>query len=161
MPVGYLLYFNETMLYKLQRCKNEKVGFDFGDISGTAQSIYNECDKSIPLITETLVINGNFEDVKLEQELRKCLKDKIIEISQLFMKKIRNFEQSLNQLENTSFLLYKSLFFCNDDNDDSWCDIRLYDDISLGKLMLEKQITTQMYNILKDTINAKQGGYVF
>lgn len=57
------------------------------DISGTAQSIYNECDKNIPLITETLVIKGNVEDVKREQVLRKCLKDKIVEISQLFMKK--------------------------------------------------------------------------
>lgn len=133
------------------------------DISGTAQSIYNECDKNIPLITETLVIKGNVEDVKREQVLRKCLKDKIIEISQLFMKKkeIKNFEKSLNQLEDVSFSLYKSLIFCRDDNDDNWCTARPYDDKSLGKLMLEKQITAQMYNILQNTIEAKQGGYNF
>ena len=29
------------------------------------------------------------------------------------------------------------------------------------KLMLEKQITAQMYNILQNTIEAKQGGYNF
>ena len=133
------------------------------DVSSTAQSIYNECNKNIPLITETLVIKGNIEDVKRERALRKCLKDKIIEISQLFMKKneIKNFEKSLNQLEDVSFSLYKSLIFCRDDNDDSWCNARPYDDKSLGKLMLEKQITAQMYNILKDTIEAKQGGYIF
>lgn len=132
-------------------------------VDSIAQNIYDECNSNILSVSETQVIKGNIEDVKRERSLRKCLKDKIVEISHVFMKKeeVNNFEESLNQLENTSFLLYKSLIFCGADSNDNWCDIRPNDDKSLGKLILEKQITAQIYHILQDIINAKQGGYNF
>lgn len=132
-------------------------------VNNIAQNIYEECNRNIPSVTETQVVSGNIADVKRERALRECLKENIIEMSQLFMKKdeINNFKESLNKIESAFFSLYKSLIFCNDDVDDNWCKTRHYDDKSLSKLMLEKQITTQIYNILRNTIEAKQGGYVF
>ena len=128
-----------------------------------AQSIYNICNKRLYLSIENTAIEGNIADVRRERDLRKCLINKIIEISQSYMKKdeINNFKESINKIENDFFSLYKSLIFCSDDVDDNWCNIRPYDDKSLAKLMLEKQITSQIYTILQNTIEAKQGDYVF
>lgn len=130
------------------------------NISQSIEDIYQNCLNKFPLLTPSSVIQGNIEDVKRERNLRQCLKDKVLEIakSSLSEKEFNNFISALNENEKSNSEIYRIIFFCKNDSESIWCKERYKDDMSLEKLMMEKNLTSQIMQILNLLIE-KQGDY--
>ena len=109
-----------------------------------AKTIYEDCEKKISLVNENNVIIGNIADVERVRKIKNCIKTKNIEAD-----------------ENARFNLYKSLYFCSKDSDEQECKNQYKNDTSLGKLMLEHRLNGDMYNLLIDVLEAKNGGFNF
>ena len=129
----------------------------------TAQSIYENCEKEIHKIKTINSIDANIEDVKNERKLRQCLKNKIIQISSTFIEKkeLENLKEAIDNIEKDNKNLYRIIIFCQQNNDTSWCKENNDKDTSLGKLILEKSITSEMYRILEVILDAKNDGFRF
>ena len=129
----------------------------------TAQSIYENCEKEIHKIKIINSIDANIEDVKNERKLRQCLKNKIIQISSTFIEKkeLENLKEAIDNIEKDNKNLYRIIIFCQQNNDTSWCKEKNDKDTSLGKLILEKSITSEMYRILEVILDAKNDGFRF
>ena len=129
----------------------------------TAQSIYENCEKEIPEIKAINSIDANIKDVKNERKLRQCLKNKIIQISSTFIEKteIENLKKNINNIEKDNQNLYRIIIFCQQNKDTSWCQENYSQDTSLGKLILEKSITSEIYRILEVILDAKNEGFRF
>ncbi|MBP3686789.1 MAG: hypothetical protein J6J35_00310 [Alphaproteobacteria bacterium] len=106
---------------------------------------------------------GNKADVAHERALRQCLKNETLKIAATFIapNELKNFNTALEQTETAAFTLYKTLIFCQTKQDSSWCTQTYQEDTSLGKLLLEKQLTAQTMQTLINTLNAKQGSLIF
>ena len=128
-----------------------------------AEDIYNTCLQNTPSVQENDVLSGNVKDVAFEWQFRKCLKNQAVHLASTFLRKdeAKEFEKSLSALEDATFDVYKSLIFCSKDSDDFSCHTKFKEDTSLGKLLLEKQLTAQVYQILTDILNAQQGQFEF
>ena len=133
----------------------------YDEVNSEAETIYNNCNKQIPQTTESDVLAGNISDAACERQFRECLKNKIFEIAKtvLLADELDNFQNSVNNLEKANFDTYKYLYFCQDGTIDYWCTDRPYDDASLAKLMLEHNLTSQTYTLLKNILIAKKGGF--
>ena len=129
----------------------------------TAQSIYENCEKTINKTNIQNSIKANIEDVKNERKLRQCLKNKIIQISSTFIEKteIENLKKTINNIEKDNQNLYRIIIFCQQNKDTSWCQENYSQDTSLGKLILEKSITSEIYRILEVILDAKNEGFRF
>ena len=129
----------------------------------TAQSIYENCEKEIHKIKAINSIDANIEDVKNERKLRQCLKNKIIQISSTFIEKkeLENLKDAIDNIEKDNKNLYRIIIFCQQNNETSWCKENNDIDTSLGKLILEKSITSEMYRILEVILDAKNDGFRF
>ena len=129
----------------------------------TAQSIYENCEKEIHKIKTINSIDANIEDVKNERKLRQCLKNKIIQISSTFIEKkeLENLKDAIDNIEKDNKNLYRIIIFCQQNNETSWCKENYDKDTSLGKLILEKSITSEMYRILEVILDAKNDGFRF
>ena len=105
----------------------------------------------------------NIEDVKNERKLRQCLKNKIIQISSTFIEKteLENLRDTIDNIEKDNKNLYRIIIFCQQNNDTSWCQENYDKDTSLGKLILEKSITSEIYRILEVILDAKNDGFRF
>lgn len=125
---------------------------------GYARAVYEKCEKQIPLATALEPILGNIEDVRRERLIRSCLKEEVLNIisKNLSKNEFINFNNALSEMEKVSFSVYKTLIFCLNNKDDSWCEERYKDDMSLEKLMLEKELTAQMKNILTSVFEYQQ-----
>ena len=97
---------------------------------------------------------GNEDDVKQEQNIRQCLKTKIIETASLFLpnNELQNYQNYLISVEETLFNMYKTLIFCKDGINDYWCKERYLDDKSLDKLLLEKNFSNDELVLLKHNL---------
>ena len=128
-----------------------------------AEDIYNTCLQNTPSVQENDVLSGNIKDVVFERQFRKCLKNQAVLLASTFLREdeAKEFDKSLTTLETATFDVYKSLIFCSKNSDDFSCHNKFKEDTSLGKLLLEKQLTTQVYQILKDILNAQQGQFEF
>lgn len=131
------------------------------EVNSEAETIYNNCEKQIPQVTENEVLAGNVSDVDRERQFRECLKNKILEIAKtvLLADEFDNFKNSVNNLEKANFDTYKYLYFCQNGMTDYWCRDRPYDDASLAKLMLEHNLTSHTYTLLKNILTAQKGGF--
>jgi len=129
----------------------------------TAQSIYENCEKTINKTNIQNSVKANIEDVKNERKLRQCLKNKIIQISTTFIEKteIENLKKTINNIEKDNQNLYRIIIFCQQNNETSWCKENNDKDTSLGKLILEKSITSEIYRILEVILDAKNDGFRF
>ena len=67
-----------------------------------------------------------------------------------------DLKKALSDAEKALFNIYKILLFCQNNEDDNWCRERYKDDMSLEKLMLEKELTAQMKNILTSALEYQQ-----
>ena len=132
-------------------------------VTNRAEQIYDNCQTQFTLQTQTNSIQGNISDIERERNIRRCLKTELLEIAKTFIApdEISNLERNLNNIEQSSFETYRILIFCNNDNSDDWCKEKFSNDTSLGKLLLEKSITSEIYNILKSTIDSKEGSFNF
>ncbi len=74
---------------------------------------------------------------------------------------IENFTKNIEVDESARFNLYKSLYFCSKDSDEQECKNQYKNDTSLGKLMLEHRLKGDVYNLLIDVLEAKNGGFNF
>lgn len=128
-----------------------------------AEIIYNECNNSIAVVEEKDVIAGNIADVKRARLIRKCIKDNIFKQASAVLQasQLDSFKQSVNTYENTLAEIYQDLFFCTDYQDEFWCQERTDDDMSLAKLVLENKLTDEMYKLLTDVLDAKEGTLIF
>lgn len=128
-----------------------------------AQSVYKYCEREIPEIKAINSIKANIEDVKNERKLRQCLKNKIIQISSTFIEKkeLENLRDVIDNIEKNNKNLYRIIIFCQQNNDTSWCQENYDKDTSLGKLILEKSITSEIYRILEVILDAKNDGFRF
>lgn len=128
-----------------------------------AEIIYNECNNSITAVEEKDVIAGNVADVKRVRLIRKCIKDNIFKQASAVLQasQLEKFKQFVNTYENTLTEMYKDLFFCTDYQDEFWCQERAEDDMSLAKLVLENKLTDEMYKLLIDVLDAKEGNLIF
>lgn len=117
-----------------------------------AALVYKQCAAKVPETTERDPIQGNIEDVKRERLIRSCLKEKVIKITSKSLPESEFiiFQKALSEMEEISFNVYKALIFCQ--GDENWCQERYQDDMSLEKLMLEKELTAQMKNILTSAL---------
>ncbi len=124
------------------------------EVQPTAEQIYNNCEILSNHKTRSDAIDGNIDDVQNARRLRKCLKDKIIEISisELQEDEIDVFVQTLNNFESNAEDIYRPLIFCTKNLNNLWCKQRPYDDMSIEKLIFEKHITAQIYTILETII---------
>ena len=129
----------------------------------TTRSIYENCEKTINKTNIQNSIKANIEDVKNERKLRQCLKNKIIQISSTFIEKteIENIKETIDNIEKDNQNLYRIIIFCQQNKDTSWCQENYSPDTSLGKLILEKSITSEMYRILEVILDAKNDGFRF
>lgn len=129
----------------------------------TTRSIYENCEKTINKTNIQNSIKANIEDVKNERKLRQCLKNKIIQISSTFIEKteIENIKETIDNIEKDNQNLYRIIIFCQQNKDTSWCQENYSLDTSLGKLILEKSITSEMYRILEVILDAKNDGFRF
>ena len=123
----------------------------------TADTIYNQCRNSISQI-ET-----NTNDIIQEQKLRLCLKSEIIRIAENFINKeeLDILTNRIDEIEKTTTEIYRILIFCTPNNDTSWCKDSFRQESSLGQLILEKNITAQIYNILTAVLESKSGNFIF
>ena len=130
------------------------------DAQEQAQHIYNQCSNQIQMSQEDKVISGNMADVKRIRQIRHCLKKNIINIAATVLQKneLSNFEQAVEANERTIFNIYKLLFFCNLNMSEDWCKRRVYDDMSLEKLMLERELEGHTYNLLIKVLETQKGG---
>ena len=129
----------------------------------TTRSIYENCEKTINKTNIQNSIKANIEDVKNERKLRQCLKNKIIQISSTFIEKteIENIKETIDNIEKDNQNLYRIIIFCQQNKDTSWCQENYSQDTSLGKLILEKSITSEIYRILEVILDAKNEGFRF
>ena len=129
----------------------------------TTRSIYENCEKTINKTNIQNSIKANIEDVKNERKLRQCLKNKIIQISSTFIEKteIENIKETIDNIEKDNQNLYRIIIFCQQNKDTSWCQENYSLDTSLGKLILEKSITSEIYRILEVILDAKNDGFRF
>ena len=128
-----------------------------------AKTIYEDCEKKISLVNENNVIVGNIADVERVRKIKNCIKDNILKQIQDYLQpdEIDNFTKNIEADENARFNLYKSLYFCSKDSDEPKCKNQYKNDASLGKLMLEHRLSGDMYNLLIDVLEAKNGGFNF
>ena len=128
-----------------------------------AKTIYEDCEKKISLVNENNVIIGNIADVERVRKIKNCIKDNILKQIQDYLQpeEIENFTKNIEVDENARFNLYKSLYFCSKDSDEQECKNQYKNDTSLGKLMLEHRLNGDMYNLLIDVLEAKNGGFNF
>lgn len=133
------------------------------DTQQQAELIYNRCNDNILSVSEESVIAANIADVNRSRLIRKCIKDNIFEQISFFLQssELESFKQSVNSYENTLSEIYKDLFFCTDHQDEFWCQDRSEDDMSLSKLIFENKLTDEMYLLLIDILDAKNGNLVF
>ena len=133
------------------------------NVQQQAEIIYNECNNSITAVEEKDVIAGNVADVKRARLIRKCIKDSIFKQASTVLQasQLDSFKQSVNTYENTLAEIYQDLFFCTDYQDEFWCQERTDDDMSLAKLVLENKLTDEMYKLLTDVLDAKEGKLIF
>lgn len=129
-----------------------------GSPNNQAEEYYNACKNNLIKAETENVITGNEDDVKQEQNIRQCLKTKIIETASLFLpnNELKNYQNYLISVEETLFNMYKTLIFCKDGINDYWCKERYLDDKSLDKLLLEKNLTSHIFKILVNTIEQSQ-----
>lgn len=132
-------------------------------IHNQVQEIYNICNDNIPQVQTVNVRQGNIDDITRENKLRQCLKNKTIQIAASYLPetKLEDFRNALETLEKTGLTIYSLLIFCQDKEQPEWCRQRMNDEMSLGRLLLEKNLTAQIMHILTDVLNSKQGGYRF
>ena len=128
-----------------------------------AKTIYEDCEKEISLVNENNVIIGNIADVERVRKIKNCIKDNILKQIQDYLQpeEIDNFTKNIEADENARFNLYKSLYFCSKDSDEQECKNQYKNDTSLGKLMLEHRLKGDVYNLLIDVLEAKNGGFNF
>ena len=128
-----------------------------------ARKIYENCEREIPQVEENNVITGNVADVERIRKIKTCLRKNIISQIQNYLQagEIKHFTTNLENDERIKQNLYKSLYFCSKYNDDVWCDNRYNDDMSLNKLMLEHKLSKDLYNLLVDVLEAKNGSSNF
>lgn len=133
------------------------------NVQQQAEIIYNECNNSITAVEKKDVIAGNVADVKRVRLIRKCIKDNIFKQASAVLQasQLEKFKQFVNTYENTLTEMYKDLFFCTDYQDEFWCQERADDDMSLAKLVLENKLTDEMYKLLIDVLDAKEGNLIF
>ncbi len=133
------------------------------NVQQQAEIIYNECNNSITAVEEKDVIAGNVADVKRVRLIRKCIKDNIFKQASAVLQasQLDSFKQFVNTYENTLTEMYKDLFFCTDYQDEFWCQERADDDMSLAKLVQENKLTDEMYKLLIDVLDAKEGNLIF
>lgn len=133
------------------------------NVQQQAEIIYNECNNSITAVEEKDVIAGNVADVKRVRLIRKCIKDNIFKQASAVLQasQLEKFKQFVNTYENTLTEMYKDLFFCTDYQDEFWCQERADDDMSLAKLVQENKLTDEMYKLLIDVLDAKEGNLIF
>ncbi len=119
--------------------------------------------KEIPEIKAINSIDANIKDIKNERKLRQCLKNKIIQISSTFIEKkeLENLKNTIDNIEKDNKNLYRIIIFCQQNNETSWCKENSDKDTSLGKLILEKSITSEMYRILEVILDAKNDSFSF
>ena len=129
-----------------------------GSPNNQAEEYYIACKNNLIKAETENVITGNEDDVKQEQNIRQCLKTKIIETASLFLpnNELKNYQNYLISVEETLFNMYKTLIFCKDGINDYWCKERYLDDKSLDKLLLEKNLTSHIFKILVNTIEQSQ-----
>ena len=103
-------------------------------------------------------ILGNIEDVKRERDIKNCIKKEILKTTSQSLSKnnAADLKKALSDAEKALFNIYKILLFCQNNEDDNWCRERYKDDMSLEKLMLEKELTAQMKNILTSALEYQQ-----
>ena len=118
-----------------------------------ARKIYENCEREIPQVEENNVITGNVADVERIRKIKTCLRKNIISQIQNYLQagEIKNFTTNLENDERMRQNLYKSLYFCSKYNDD----------MSLNKLMLEHKLSKDLYNLLVDVLEAKNGSSNF
>ena len=128
-----------------------------------AKTIYENCEQKIPLVKEDKVIIGNIADVERVHKVRNCIKDNLLKQVQDYLRpdEVDNFTKNIEADENARFNLYKSLYFCSENTDEFECKNQYKNDTSLGKLMLEHRLKGDMYNLLIDVLEAKNGGFNF
>ena len=128
-----------------------------------AKTIYEDCEQKIPLVKEDKVIIGNIADVERVRKVRNCIKDNILKQANDYLRpdEVDNFTKNIEADENARFNLYKSLYFCSENSDEFECKNQYKNDTSLGKLMLEHRLKGDMYNLLIDVLEAKNGGFNF
>ena len=92
-----------------------------------------------------------------------CLKNKIIQISSTIIEKteLENLRDAIDNVEKDNKNLYRIIIFCKKNDDTSWCKENYDKDTSLGKLILEKSITSEIYHILEVILDAKNDGFRF
>ena len=122
-----------------------------------AEQIYDMCDKKIPQVDDDGVLSGNIADVKRERLLRKCLKDETVKIVSAFIRadEIENFTSALDNMENDAFGVYRLAMFCKKGDEDFWCHQSFVSDTSINKLILEKNLTSQMMKFLTDMLEIR------
>ena len=120
--------------------------------------IYEKCVLQAPEATAVQPILGNIEDIARERSIRNCLKKDIMENASKSLSKnsITDLEVALSNAEKSLFDVYKALIFCQNNEDNTWCNERYKDDMSLEKLMLEKELTSLMKNILTAVFEYQQ-----
>ncbi len=144
-------------------CSNISFAADSDPVQMQLHKIYNECESGLSSEQAVDVIQGNIDDVKKEDKLRRCLKYKTLDVASSYLPdtELENFRNALDSMEEAASNIYKILIFCQDKEQTEWCQQRINDDMSLGKLLFEKELTSQTVRILTDTLNSKQGGYQF
>ena len=127
-----------------------------------AKTIYENCEQKIPLVKNN-VIMGNIADVERVRKIKNCIKDNILKQVQDYLRpdEVDNFAKNIEADEIARFNLYKSLYFCSENSDEFECKNQYKNDTSLGKLMLEHRLQKDMYNLLIDVLEAKNGGFNF
>ena len=153
----FLLCLTALLVYVTPSCATDI------RVTNSAEQIYDNCQTKFALQTQTNSIQGNISDVKRELNIRHCLKTELLETAKTFIApdEIDNLKQNLDNIEQSSFEIYRILIFCNNGNSDNWCREEYVNDTSLGKLLLEKSITSEIYNLLKSTIDSKEGSFNF
>ena len=128
-----------------------------------AKTIYENCEQKIPLVKEDKVIIGNIADVERVRKVRNCIKDNLLKQVQDYLRpdEVDNFTKNIEADENARFNLYKTLYFCSENTDENKKKNQYKNDTSLGKLMLEHRLKGDMYNLLIDVLEAKNGGFNF
>ena len=120
--------------------------------------IYEKCAAQASKTTAAQPILGNIEDVKRERDIKNCIKKEILKTTSQSHSKnnAADLKKALSDAEKALFNIYKILLFCQNNEDDNWCRERYKDDMSLEKLMLEKELTAQMKNILTSALEYQQ-----
>lgn len=128
-----------------------------------ATEIYEKCKNGVYLATISAKNETQATDIIKEQQIRECLIDEIISITQDFMAndEINDLKKMMEEIEDLSDKMFRILIFCAPNEDDSWCRDSYRQENSLGKLVLERSITSQIYYILINVLKSKSGGFVF